>query len=85
MTFATLCTYLLQLAHIFARFFSFAGVTDSKAVTGSKSTLDLSSSSSGTASAVVIAAGVACGIVLTAVVVCFLVTCQKRVSSESNL
>lgn len=51
------------------------GVTDSKAVTGSKSTLDLSGASS---SLVVIVTGVACGVIFTVLVVCLLVTCRQR-------
>ena len=58
-------------------FFRFVpGVTDSKAVTGSKkSGLDLSSPSS---SVVVVVTGVVCGVVFTALIVCLLVTCRQR-------
>lgn len=61
-------------------YLSFLGVTDSKAVTGSKSTLDLSSAYS-TSSIVVIVVGVVCGIILTSLIICLLVTCQKKVRS----
>lgn len=60
----------------------FAGVTDSKAVTGSKSTLDLSVSSS--SSLVVIVTGIACGIVLTVLIVCLLITCQRKKVRSSD-
>ena len=55
------------------------GVTDSKAVTGSKSTLDITSS---TSSLVVIITGVATGVVFTILVVCLFVTCKRKVSIE---
>ena len=57
----------------------FSGVTDSKAVTGSKSTLDITPS---TNSLVVIITGVSTGIVFTILVVCLFVTCRRKVSFE---
>ena len=52
------------------------GVTDSKAVTGSKSTLDITPS---TSSLVVIITGVSTGIVFTVLLVCLFVTCKRKV------
>ena len=57
-------------------YFFFIGVTDSKAVTGSKSTLDITTP---TNSLVVIITGVATGVVFTVLVVCLFVTCKKKV------
>ena len=54
----------------------FIGVTDSKAVTGSKSTLDITPS---TSSLVVIITGVSTGIVFTVLLVCLFVTCKRKV------
>ena len=56
----------------------FTGVTDSKAVTGSKSTLDITPS---TSSLVVIITGVSTGIVFTVLLVCLFVTCKRKVFS----
>ena len=53
-------------------------MTDSKAVTGSKSESG-SMFASPSSSVVVIVTGVACGIVFTVLVVFLLVTCRKRV------
>jgi hypothetical protein len=53
------------------------GVTDSKAVKGSKSTLDLSTSTP--TSLLVVITGVAGGILVTGLIICFLVTCQRKV------
>lgn len=59
-----------------ARKHAVEGVTDSKAVTGSKSMLDLSAAS--TSSIVVIVTGVATGIVFTVLLVCLFVTCRRK-------
>jgi hypothetical protein len=56
-------------------------VTDSKAVTGSKSGFDLGGSAG---SIVVIVTGVAAGIVFTVLLVCLFVTCRRRVRYHSN-
>ena len=57
-------------------------MTDSKAVTGSKSTLDITPS---TNSLVVIVTGVSTGIVFTILVVCLFVTCRRKVMSDYSL
>ena len=60
----------------------FLGVTDSKAVTGSKSTLDITPS---TSSLVVIITGVSTGIVFTVLLVCLFVTCKRKVCGYNIL
>ena len=55
-----------------------SGVTDSKAVTGSKTGFDFGGSAAG--SIVVIVTGVAAGIVFTVLLVCLFVTCKRKVS-----
>ena len=53
-----------------------SGVTDSKAVTGSKSGFDFGGSAG---SIVVIVTGVLAGIVFTVLLVCLFVTCRRKV------
>ena len=55
------------------------GVTDSKAVKGSKSVLDWSDASS-PSSIVVIVTGIAAGLIFTVLLVCLFVTCRRKVS-----
>ena len=61
-----------------------AGVTDSKAVKGSKSMLDWTDASSSTSSIVVIVTGIAAGIVFTILLVCLFVTCRRKVCLFTN-
>jgi hypothetical protein len=56
-------------------------VTDSKAVTGSKSGFDFGGSAG---SIVVIVTGVAAGIVFTVLLVCLFVTCRRKVSGSAQ-
>ena len=61
--------------------FLLLGVTDSKAVKGSKSVLDWSDASS-PSSIVVIVTGIAAGLIFTVLLVCLFVTCRRKVSSH---
>ena len=72
--YAIIYSFISSSSEIISNFVS--GVTDSKAVTGSKSTLDITPS---TNSLVVIVTGVSTGIVFTILVVCLFVTCRRKV------
>ncbi len=75
----------------FPPYFFFSGVTDSKAVKGSSSSLDSSLSvvvgggeGGANTSLLVVVAGVGCGVLLTSLIVCLLVTCQRRVRERDS-
>ena len=61
------------------------GVTDSKAVKGSKSMLDWTADASSTTPIVVIVTGIAAGLVFTVLLVCLFVTCRRKVRAVGQL
>ncbi len=65
-------------------FLFISGVTDSKAVKGPKSMLDLTGVAS-TSSIVVIVVGSAAGLIFTIMVVCLFVTCRRKVNKPSTI